>query len=249
VTQGRGDAGDYDLSPSGNPILRHAERKMPFQPAFGDSQNIDRITAHVEKHLGPVASVFHELISDLVHIDVHLVNPTPARNCYSLITSGMSDAPMTVPEGLAAMRFAELMIQLPPDWPLQNVQAIPGGKSSRDPVKEAAIERWFWPIRWLKTMARLPHEYDTWLGVSHTVPNGDPPQPFADDTKLCGMLVIPPMGATVDFSMLKVSPDKTIFFYQLVPIYAEEMDLKLRKGAEALMDRFERHKIKWLGLF
>jgi hypothetical protein len=263
ATDQEGQAGEYELSPSGNPILRHAERKIPFQLAVGDSENIGRITEHIEKHLGPVESVFHEILSDLVHIDLHLVAPTPERNCYTLVTSGMSDAPMTVPEGLEAMRFAELMIQLPPDWPLDKVQALPGKPPEKGDAERAATERWYWPLRWLKVMARLPHEYDTWLCESHTVPNGDPPEPFAPDTKLCGMLVIPPMGASVDFAMLNVNPDKTIFFYQLMPIYAEEMDLKLRKGVDALMKRFDQDKVgvvvnpsrpnvggrkKWLGL-
>lgn len=255
---------EYELSPSGNPILRHKERRMPFQPAHGDSENIDRITNHIEKHLGPVDSVFHEIVSDLVHLDVHIVKPTPERNCYSLVTSGMSDAPMTVPQGLEALRYAELMIQLPPDWPLDRIQALAGKKGEKSDAERAEAERWYWPIRWLKMMARLPHEYDTWLGESHTVPSGDPPEPYADDTKLCGMLVVPPLGAPDGFATLEVSPDKTIFFYQLMPIYAEEMDLKLRKGAEKLIELFDRHKIdvvvnprrpnvaarkKWLGLF
>ena len=262
--EGREGGEAYELSPSGNPILRHKPRKMPFQLAHGDSENIDRISAHIEKHLGPVDSVFHEILSDLVHVDVHMVKPAPERDCYSLVTSGMSDAPMTVPEGVEALRFAELMIQLPPDWPLDRIAAPPGAKGQEGDAETAASERWYWPIRWLKTLARLPHEYDTWLGESHTVPNGDPPEPFADDTKLCGMLVVPPMGASQEFATLKVNEDKTIFFYQLMPIYAEEMDLKLRKGAEALIDRFDRHQIsvivnprrpnvaarkKWLGLF
>src|SRR4051794_16721558 len=111
-------SGEYELSPSGNPIYRHGERKVPFDLAAGDAHNIERISEHIEKHLGPMAGVYHKIVSDLVHLDVHVVNPTPERDRYTLVTSGMSDAPMSVPEGLEPLRFAELMIQLPPDWPL-----------------------------------------------------------------------------------------------------------------------------------
>lgn len=234
------DAG-YELSPSGNPILRHKDRSIPFQFATGDSENIERISAHIEKHLGEVAGVYHEIVSDLVHIDVHVVRPTAERNFFTLVTSGMSEAPMTVPEGAEEFRYAELMVQLPPDWPLDELEQLAGKQGPGADAERTAAERWYWPIRWLKQMARLPHEYDTWLGEAHTVPNGDPPEPFADDTKLCGMLVFPALNVPDDFRTLAAGPEKRIHFYQLIPLYAEEMDLKLRKGVGALVDLFDKH--------
>ena len=48
-------------------------------------------------------------------------------------------------------------------------------------------------MRWLKQLARMPHEYDTWLWTGHTVPNFDPPEPYDESTSLCGALVMPPM--------------------------------------------------------
>lgn len=32
---------------------------------------MERISAHIEKHLGKITHVFHEVLSDQVHIDVH----------------------------------------------------------------------------------------------------------------------------------------------------------------------------------
>ena len=80
-----------EQSESGAPIYRHENQEREFEFAIGDSENIDRITEHIEAHVGPVATVFHEVISDLVHVDIHIVEPRPARNCYTLVTSGMSD--------------------------------------------------------------------------------------------------------------------------------------------------------------
>lgn len=231
-----------ELSGSGGPIYRHTERKIPFQPTGGDPEIIERISAHIEQHLGPVAGVFHEIVSDLVHIDIHVVNPTPERNCYTLITSGLSEAPMTVPDGLEPLRFAELLIQLPPDWPLDELGRA-AGKPSKSEAEERAAERWYWPVRWLKALARMPHEYDTWLGNGHTVPNGDPPEPYADDTKLCGMLVLPAMNVPDEFGTLEIGPDKVIHFYSLVPLYAEEMNLKLNKGVEAVVGLLDKHNV------
>ena len=253
-----------DLTPTGQPIYRHRERSIPFQPAAGDSENIERISEHVERHVGPVAGVYHEILSDLVHVDVHVVNPTPERDCYTLVTSGMSDAPMNVPPGAEDVRYAELLIQLPPDWPLDKLNAVAGKKGAEGAAERAESERWYWPVRWLKQLARMPHEYDTWLGVGHTVPTGDPPEPYADDTRLCCMLVLPPLTVAEEFATLEVNPDKVIHFYSLMPLHADEMNLKLNSGTEALIELFEQHRVstivdpqrksvvprrKWFGLF
>lgn len=216
-------ADEQEYSESGAPIFRHERRKHDFEPAFGDSEAIEQITGHIDAHVGRPANVFHELVSELVHLDVHVVDPTPERDYYTLVTSGMSDRPMAVPEGAEEFRYAELLICLPPTWKLEQ----------RDFKDEAN----FWPVRWLKMLARLPHEYDTWLAPGHTVPNGDPPRPFARNTGLCCALVADPVLFNAGFRRLYAGPEKTINFLALVPLYREEMDFKLRHGYEALAER------------
>jgi hypothetical protein len=222
----------YETTESGQAIYRHETRTKPFEPAFGDEKAIDAITRHIEKFIGPADNVFHELISDLVHVDIHVVQPTPERNWYTLVTSGMSDKPMTVPDDdpeLQEFKHAELLMCLPPDWPMDQ-------ESWED-------ENNYWPIRWLKIMARMPHEYDTWLGWGHTVPNGDPPEPLAPGTEMCCMLVMPPVLVDEKFYQLKVGKNKLINFYALYPIYKEEMDHKLKKGAEGIVEKFSEAEV------
>ena len=212
---------DPELTPSGSPIYRHGE-PAGWQPPEGE-MCLEQISEHIERHLGKVRSVLHELVSDTVHIDVHIVGPDD--DCIRLVTSGMSDLPMTVPEGAGASPHAELMITLPPHWRLDEASF----KS----------EQWYWPVHLLKAMARLPHKHATWFGFGHTIPNGDPARPYAPDTKLCGAIVLPPVTVPPEFRELRIDADKTIVFYSLVPLYQEEMDLKLRKGADALLDKFD----------
>ncbi len=214
---------------SGQPIYRHSERTKPFEPAIGDQETIQGIARHIETHIGEVDHVFHELISDLVHIDVHIVNPTKKRDFFTLITSGMSDRPMTVPDGAREFRYAELLICLPPSW-------LFGAEAWKD-------ESNYWPVRLLKQLARMPHEYETWLGLGHSMPNGDPPQPYAPNTKLCCALLFLPSTTPDDFDRLQLSPAKTVQFYGVYPLYKEEMALKLRKGADALISRFAENRI------
>jgi hypothetical protein len=210
-------------------MYRYGDRERDFELAMGDEQTIERISRHIEEHLGPVANVFHELVSDLVHIDVHVVEPTDERPFYTLITTGMSDRPMTAPPQCHNFRFAELMISLPADWPM-----------TQEAFQQDDV---YWPVRGLKFLARFPHEYETWLGWGHTIPNGDPPEPLADNTALCCLLLLSPAHVPEGFSSLRVDHEKTVNFYSLVPIYREEMEFKLEKGTDALVERFIEHQV------
>lgn len=212
-----------DVSPGGSPLLTHT-RPRDFAPAAGEVC-IEQISAHIERHLGPVSSVFHEIVSDAVHIDVHVVPATEAFPHLRLVTSGMSDLPMTLADDVDAPRYMELMVTLPADWPLQQA--------------DLEDERHYWPIRLLKMMARLPHKFDTWLGFGHTIPNFDPPAPYVPGVGFDGVIVLPPVNAPEDFGHLVIDDEKTIVFMSLVPLYPEEMALKLKKGSDALLDRFD----------
>jgi Suppressor of fused protein (SUFU) len=171
------------------------------------------------KYIGPIDMAFHEIVSDQVHIDLLWVKPTEKRPYHVLVTSGVSDKPMTVPEGLEDLRHAELMIVLPKDWKLDD-------KSLQD-------ENYYWPLRWLKMAGRLPHEYTTWLGYGHTIPNGDPPEPIAN-TPFIGIMLTLAEWLPESASQTRGRDDRLITFYMVVPLHNEEMNYKLDEGAEAL---------------
>ena len=212
-----------DRTDGGSRVYRHEARTgLPQMPAM-PGRHMAAIEAHIEAHIGPPNMVYHEIVSDLVHLDVHVVEPTPERPFRTLVTSGMSDLPMALPPGVDISPRAELLLCLPPEWSLD--------------ADSLADERRYWPIRWLKILARLPHTYNTWLAPSHTVPNGEPPTPFAPDTRLCAMLVSSPMLFGEGVHHLRVGEDTSISFYSAVPLYKEEMDLKLTRGFNALLDR------------
>ncbi|WP_284238203.1 suppressor of fused domain protein [Paenibacillus glycanilyticus] len=196
--------------------------------AKSDDEAIELITQHVEKHIGPVEAVFHEMVSDLIHLDVLYVAPTKERNFITLITCGMSSLPMTVPKGAEAFRYAELMICLPADWEM-----------SEESLKK---EDHYWPIGNLKMLARLPHEYNTWFYTDHTIPNGDPAEPYASNTKLSGMMVTIPstVESPEEFFTLKLHEHKDVHFFSITPLYKEEMNYKLKHGADAMLAKLEQ---------
>ena len=196
------------------------------------------IGEHVVKHIGPVTDVFHEIQSVGVRVDILIVGPSESRPFVTLVTCGMSEQAMRIPienpEDLGIipeLRFAELLLCLPPEWPMTP-------DNFRDETN-------YWPIRWLKRLARMPHEMDGWLGLGHTIPHGDPPSPLGPNTRFCGWLVDEPVLFAPEVQKLRAG-ERTINFYSIVPLYEEEMLLKLREGSGALSHLLDKAKVSEL---
>lgn len=219
-----------DYSEGGSPIYKHGERKIPTRITGGDMEIIEAVEKHITEHVAEPESVFHELVSDLIHVDVHIVKPGPDRPFYTLVTSGMSEAPMNGQGEEGPFQcYAELCVLLPPDW-----------KLDQDDFKD---ERNYFPIRWLKQLARLPHEYDTWLGYAHTIPNGDPAEPLAPGVGFIGWIILPSVSLSPDLLTLKIDEQREVNFFCIIPLYQDEMDYKLQRGGDALTDLFDKHRL------
>lgn len=194
------------------------QQEESYSPELYTEEQIDAVEKHIENYFGPYANVFHEIVSPDIHVDIAIIDPTPERNYYTLVTMGMGAHLMNVPADLDEyqLKRAEMMICLPPDWELQN-----------------SDERWYWPLRWLKIMARLPIEHDTWLGWGHTVPAGEP---LADNTELNTILLICPVSFGEDSFCCTLPDGEEVNFYQMIPLYEEEVAYKLALGAEGLIE-------------
>ena len=205
-------------SPGGSRIYRHQEREREFEVADADEALLAVVEEHVEQHIGPVESVFHELISDLVHVDVLQVAPRDERPWWTLVTCGMAARPMS------DSSFAELVMCLPPAWPLDEQQ---------------------WPLPLLQFLARLPHEYETHFAHGHTVPNGDPPEPLAPGTGLCGVIFAPPLLTDDAFATVERA-EGDIRILGVIALHADEMEYKLRRGSDALHELLDAAEVSEL---
>jgi hypothetical protein len=213
-----------EKSAGGSSIIRHSE--MAELSATVEHADDERLTAHLDRHVGGEPIVWHEIISDRVHIDVHAVPPHEGHPYWVVMTSGMSALPMTVPEDVddrADLLHAELYMLLPASWSMDEASF--------------SDERSYWPIRLLKTLARLPHDYATWLGHGHSIPNGDPAEPYARGTKLSGAIIVSSQGLGAEFGVVPGSPP--IRMYQVLPVTNAEMDMKLRIGTDEALAQLE----------
>ena len=181
------------------------------------------IEQHIKNTFGEFENVFHELVSPDIHVDICVVPPSDERDYYTLVTMGMGAHRMNVPEELAEYKLerAELAIALPPDWKLDE-------ESLKD-------ERWYWPIGLLKVLARLPISNDTWLGFGHTM---DKQSPFAEDTELCAALLVGPQDVVWNGGEVCTLPSgEEVNFYQVIPLYRNEMEYKMEHDADALLKK------------
>ena len=193
-------------------------------PEVYSEKEMEAIEGHIQQYFGEFENVFHELSSPDIHVDICVVPPSSERNYYTLVTMGMGAHRMNVPEELAEYKLerAELAIALPKDWKLKH--------------EDLKTERWYWPIRLLKDLARLPITCDTWLGWGHTTDNQEP---YANDTQLCAAILTGPQG-TEDGSEVCILPSgEEVNFYQVIPLYRDEMEYKLAHDADALLDKME----------
>ena len=192
------------------------------KPELYTEEEMSAVEKHIKRFFGEFDHVFHELVSPDIHVDICVITPSEERGYYSLVTMGMGAHRMNVPEELAEYRLerAELAIALPPDW-----------KLDEESMKE---EKWYWPIGLLKVLARLPAASDTWLGFGHTM---DKQSPFAKDTKLCASLLTGPQGVEDGCEVCILPNGETVNFYQVIPLYRDEMEYKLEHDADALIEK------------
>ena len=192
------------------------------EPELYTEEEMSAVEQHIQKTFGTFERVFHELVSPDIHVDICMVPPVEGRDYYTLVTMGMGAHRMNVPKELAEYKLerAELAIALPPNWKLDQ--------------ESMEAERWYWPIRLLKVLARLPIANDTWLGWGHTMDNQSP---FAENTELCASLLTAPQGIEEDDGVCILPNGEEVNFYQVIPLYREELDYKLEHGADALLEK------------
>lgn len=218
-------------SESGDPIYKYnAPKSDHLEETAGDVSNIEAIDKHLSEFFkSDEISVFHEIVSDKIHVDIYFITANELRDYHILITSGMSSLPMNTPEGFDECKYAEIMTLLPKDWPLEQ--------------KDFDDENNYWPIRQLKVLARFPHLYNTWLGDGHTISNGNPPEVMADRNQFTGIILLfGGVSMPEDFFTIKLE-DKTIRILSMIPLYQEEMDYKLKHGTNGLLEKFDKFGI------
>ena len=186
------------------------------------------IEQHFETYLGGVDKILDDNRGDKYHIDIYILPPNGKREYGVMATSGMSDFGMHMPPKLKFFQYGELYVKLPPDWPY--------------PMEQLKQDDYAWVFQNLFLLPRSVHDNHTFFWNGQVIDNDEP---FAGNTKLSGFLIKYPstIDIPVEFNMLKVNPQKAICFFQLIPLYNEEMDYVEKHGLEKLYKKFDEFGI------
>ncbi len=185
-------------------------------------EELDEYEAYVSRSLGEYQNVFHEIVSTDIHLDVIMIEPDEDHPYWKLVTMGCGAYRMNVPRDLAdyELEYAEYVIYLPKDWNLQS-----------------GDERDYWPIRALKSTGRLPLNSNSWLGYGHTIATSAKPEPYADNTGFCSLMLVRALDNDFNPMKAELSSGKKINFYQLLPLYPQELEYKFNNDADDLLDK------------
>lgn len=188
------------------------------------NQELDQFENFIIKKFGNYDQVIHEIVSPDIHLDIIIVPPSEKNNYYKLITMGMGAYSMNIPDRLKEYELerAELVLYLPPVWNI---------KSDK--------EEDYWPIRQLKVLARLPIQCNTWLGYGHTVASDEEYTSYASNTKFCCMLLLDALDNNYENLDLRMKTKGKINFYQLIPLYKEELEFKRNNDVAKLLELFD----------
>ena len=189
-------------------------------------KELEKVSAYIERQYGDYEEVMHEMVSPDIHCDIVLVPPTDSSPYYKLVTMGAGAYKMSIPKEFKSMICdrAEYVIFLPKDW---NV--------------DADNEEDWWPMRLLKSAARLTVDTDDYLCFSHSVQVNEDGSPVAENTQFNSFVLMPSIGKEGQVvEPLKLSLfGKKVAFYQLFPLYPEELEFKLEHGYDDLVELFK----------
>ena len=192
------------------------------EPVVYNFEEMKAVGKHIEQHFGKYETVMHEIMSPDVHIDICVIPPRAEHEYYTLVTMGMGAAKMPVPEGYEDLARAELLINLPAGWRLDE-----------EALKD---EKWYWPIRFLKFMARAPLGGDVYHAWGSTM-EFDDIESFDESTKLCAAITLSPGVFGEPSFECKLPNGELVNFYQAIPLYKEELAYKVEHGVDKLLQK------------
>ena len=138
-----------------------------------------------------------------------------------LMTNGLSNYKMDVPEVLEGLEYNELYFCLPSYWEWE----------------DRTNSQMNWVFEWIQRLAKYVIEKESWFGHGHTMPCGIDMQPLSATMKQNHLFLSKPMLLENEVKPVRVE-GKTINFLAIVPIFPDEMDYKQGKGTFKLMQKF-----------
>ncbi len=187
----------------------------------------DAVEEHIMKYFGEPEWTLEEnrhrsIKNGKMRVDLYCIPPSHRLNLQTIITCGMGAYKMKMPEGMDPSDHeqdsdrAELIVSLPPEWK----------------PREAADE-YNWPARMLYVLGHFPETTGGAVFWGSCIDFGEP---FYEGTRFSGVVLTLPYGEK-NGDVCKLPNGERVCFYQVIPVYPEEIEFGLKHGAQKLIER------------
>lgn len=144
----------------------------------------------------------------LLVLDLELNSPVTV-----IVTNGLSDYKMPVPDKWKEREHNELFFCLPSYWEWEDLE---------NPQMN-------WVFYWIQRLAKYVKEKETWYGHGHTMPCGKEKNPLSATMKQNHFLLADPILLETEMSPVQLE-EKEIHFLSIIPLFQDEMDYKQSQG-------------------
>jgi len=152
----------------------------------------------------------------LLLLDLELRSPIKV-----IVTNGLSDYKMPVPEVLAGLEYNEIYFCLPSYWDLDEIDN----------------PRMNWVFNWIQRLVKYVTEQKSWFGHGHTMPCGKDMSSLSETMNQNHLFLSNPILLEQELAPLKMD-GHSVQFLGIIPIFGDEMDYKQGKGTLKLMRKF-----------
>ena len=155
------------------------------------------------------------------YIDMLLLDIETKIPMKILMTDGLSEYNMPVPEKYKGREFNEIYFALPSYWEIEE--------------KENPLMKW--PLDQIQKLAKHVIENETWYGPGHTFSNGNPPQSLSENMKQNHLLMADPILLEDLLQPIDLE-GKNIYFLAIIPLFEDEFDRKMSSGYFKFIRKF-----------
>ena len=157
----------------------------------------------------------------LIMLDLELRSPVSV-----LMTNGLSDYKMPVPEKVEGREYNEIYFCLPSYWEWEDMDN----------------PRTNWVFAWIQRLAKHVVEQNTWFGHGHTMPCGANMESLSETMLQNHLILIDPLLLENELTPVKVD-GREINFLGILPMFSDEMDYKQSKGTFKMMQKFRNQGV------
>lgn len=157
----------------------------------------------------------------LLALDLELSTPVTV-----IITNGLSDYQMPVPEKVAGREFNEIYFCLPSYWEWQELEN----------------PRMNWIFPWIQRLAKYVVDKQTWFGAGHTLPCGKEMQELSETMRQNHFFLSDPILLEQQLAPIEVD-GKIIYMLAIIPIFPDEMDYKQGKGTFKFLQKLSNQGV------